>query len=217
MRTAAVSLLLVPLACDPSTDAPVISAESEGVVVTPVEGTCPEGTHDDPWADCVEDFAPGPEAVFGQDQLPGVVLGPPMPTDAGGSLDVLSLGCGGAITLAFDDPGLVDGPGDDLIVYENAFATGDTTFAEPGRVLVSDDGEVWRAFGCTLTGAGDWPPEGCAGVEPGGDGFDLADVGLQRARYVRVVDVSVAYFGTDMWCTGGSGGFDLDAVEALPR
>ena len=155
MRTAALSLFLL-IACDARSDAPVISAETEGVVVTPIEGVCPIGEADDPWADCIEDFAPGPEAVFGQDLLPDVVLGPPEPTDAGGSLDVLSLGCDGEITLAFDPPGLVDGPGDDLIVYENPFATGDTTFAEPGRVLVSDDGEVWRAFGCTLTGAGDW-------------------------------------------------------------
>ncbi len=220
------AILLTLAACDPGTDAPVISADTEGVVVTPIEGACPEGTKDDPWADCIEAFEPGPEAVFGHDMLPEIVLGAPMPPAAGGSLDVVSLGCGGQITLAFDAPGIVDGPGDDLVVYENPFATGDTSFAEPARVLVSDDGEVWRAFGCTLTGAEDWPPQGCAGITPvstgddgvsGGDAFDLADVGLARARFVRLVDVSIAYYGSDVWCTGPSGGFDLDAVEAIPR
>ena len=47
-------------------------------------------------------------------------------------------------------------------------------------------------------------------------GFDIADVGLDSARCVRLVDVSEACFGTNAWCTGAFGGFDLDAVEALP-
>lgn len=226
MRTTTLTLLAV-VACDAGPDPSAEpSTETEGVVRTPIASVCPRGTRDDPWADCVESFEPGPEAVFGQDRLPEIVLGPPVPTDAGGSLDVVSLGCGGQITLAFDPPGIIDGPGEDFVVYENPFATGDTSFAEPARVLVSEDGEVWLPFGCTLTGAADWPPQGCAGVDPvfegkdgfvGGDGFDLADVGLEHARYVRLVDVSIAYFGTDLWCTGGVGGFDLDAVEALPR
>lgn len=218
------TVLLLLTGCDADTES-FVGADTEGVVQTPVEGTCPEGTQDDPWADCVEAFDPGPDAEFGHDMLPAVALGPPVLNEAGGSLDVVSLGCEGVITLAFDPPGIVDGPGDDLVVYENPFATGDTTFAEPARVLVSDDGQDWRAFGCELTGAADWPPQGCAGVTPviaegdgftGGDAFDLADVALSHARYVRIVDVSVAYFGTDAWCTGGAGGFDLDAVEALP-
>jgi hypothetical protein len=220
------SAALLVVGCDDAPSDAVLSAETEGVLVTPIEGQCPEGDGDDPWADCIESFEPGPEAAFGQEFLPDVVLGPPMPPGAGGSLDVLSLGCDGQITLAFDPPGIVDGPGEDFIVYENPFATGDTTFAEPARVLVSDDGDVWRAFECVLTGAEDWPPSGCAGVMPvfpgddgfsGGDAFDLADVGLDQARYVRLVDVSIAYFGSDVWCTGGPGGFDLDAVEAFPR
>ena len=47
-------------------------------------------------------FEPGPGAGFGQDQLPGIVLGPPdgRGPDAGG-LDVLSLGQGGTIVLGF--------------------------------------------------------------------------------------------------------------------
>ncbi len=226
MISSRATFLLVALsACAPSDSEDVASVETAGVVDTPVEGVCPEGDRDDPWADCVEAFEPGTEAAFGHDGLPEIVLGPPVPSPGGGSMDVVSLGCGGSITLAFDPPGIVDGPGDDLIVFENPFATADTTFAEPARVLVSDDGEDWRAFACALTGAGDWPPQGCAGVTPvissedtfeGGDGFDLADVGLQHARYVRLVDVSSAFYGHENWCTQEAGGFDLDAVEAVP-
>ena len=67
---------------------------------------------------------------------------------------------------------------------------------------------------------------GCAGVNPvlanrtngvdptdpalaGGDAFDLADVGLARARYVRIRDSGVnPYEGT-------TGGFDLDALAVV--
>ncbi|MBV1860655.1 MAG: cell surface protein [Nannocystaceae bacterium] len=226
MTSSRITVLLLALAaCDPSEPLDIASVETQGVVDTPVQGVCPQGDQGDAWADCVEAFEPGTEAAFGHDALPEVVLGPPMPPASGGSMYVVSLGCGGSITLAFDPPGIVDAPGDDLIVYENPFATGDTTFAEPARVLVSEDGEDWRAFACELTGVGDWPPQGCAGITPvspagdgfeGGDGFDLADVGLAHARYVRLVDVSSAFYGDEVWCSGEPGGFDLDAVEAVP-
>ena len=144
-------------------------------------------------------------------------------------MDIVSLGCGGQITLFFDEPGIVDGPGPDLLVFENPFTMNDETFAEPARVLVSEDGQTWGGFPCELDATGTWPPTGCAGIEPvhadghpatdpaaaGGDAFDLADIGLSHARYVRLVDVSEAYFGDTMWCVGASGGFDLDAVAAV--
>src|SRR5690349_4220439 len=189
--------------------------------------------HGDAFADCVDAIASPPEASFGHDELPDIVLGPPIAgAGASGSLDVVSLGCGGTITLAFDPPGIVDGDGDDFIVFENAFPTGDETFAEPAQVLVSDDGVAWLAFGCSPRGDGSWPPWGCAGVTPtqardegeaidprhsGGDAFDLADVDLGRARFVRLVDRTREHYGEDKWCTGDGGGFDLDAVAAVPR
>ena len=53
---------------------------------------------------------------------PGIVFGPPgNATPTTGSLDVLSLGHGGSITLAFTDNEIVDGPGPDFIVFENPF------------------------------------------------------------------------------------------------
>ncbi|MEM6292685.1 MAG: cell surface protein [Myxococcota bacterium] len=209
-------------------------ADEPGIDASEVEGVCTPGDGDGPFADCIESFEPGPDAAFGHEGLPDIVLGPPVPDPGGGgSLDVASLGCGGVITLFFDPPGIVDGPGDDFVVFENPFATGDETFAEPARVLVSDDGRVWFAFDCQLDGQGTWPPAGCAGVNPvipidadalaadptqaGGDGFDLADVGLSEARYVRLVDVSEAHYGGPTWCTGSPAGFDLDAIAAVPR
>lgn len=203
-----------------------------GVDGAAVEHACDEssGWTGDAFADCVEDFLPADDASFGHDQIPEIVLGPPNGA-AGGGIDVASLGCGGRITLYFDGPGIVDGPGPDFIVFENPFALADATFSEPARVLVSDDGARWGLFACIVDGTATWPPEGCAGVTPvasgagddfstdpdraGGDAFDLAEVGLDRARWVRIVDMTEDYYGDRMWCTGPSGGFDLDAVAAV--
>ena len=100
----------------------------------------------------------------------------------------------------------------------------------PPVVRVSEDGVTWYAFPCAATPDDD--AEGCAGVTPteasdpalaidparaGGDAFDLAQLGLARARYVRLVDRTRAYYGHDTWCEGAAAGFDLDAVAVVPR
>ena len=206
-------------------------ADSHDTDVSPVEFQCQPGqAPSDSFIDCVESFTPE-GAVFGQDRLPEVVYGPPVAGPASmGSLDVLSLGCGGEITLYFDAPAIVDGPGPDFIVFENPIPVGDSTFAEPARVLVSADGLEWHAFPCEP--GDDDALTGCAGValvhaggddqidatDPalaGGDAFDLADLGLSTVRYVRLLDVSVAHFGARTWCGGGGGGFDLDAIAVV--
>jgi hypothetical protein len=171
----------------------------------------------------------GPCGGFGNASMPQVVLGPPEGYgELAGSLDVLSLGVGGSITLSFEANPIIDGPGADFIVFENAFfAGGDRTqpFVEPGEVRVSDDGVTWQTFACDATRA---PYTGCAGVTPvysasntdrsavdpkvaGGDVFDLASVGLMRARFVQIVDRGA---GT---CTPPltNVGFDLDAVASI--
>lgn len=174
-------------------------------------------------------FDPGEGAGYGSDRLPGVILGVP---DGGktseGSLDVLSLGLGGEliVRLACD---VEDGDGVDLVVYENAFLVGSTgnSFAEPAEVAVSDDGEAFHAFACDAPitpVAPDDGVDGCAGLAPvvandenglagifpdgGGDGFDLATVGLGRARFVRIRDRSSAG-------AAPNAGFDLDAIVAV--
>jgi hypothetical protein len=179
-----------------------------------------------PFADRVVTYAPGPNAGFGQDDFPGIVLGPPHGEGAStGSLDVLSLGRGGEIVLEFTDTGVVDGPGVDLLVFENAFASPIGPFVERGLVAVSEDGQTWHEFPCAFTdAAGGYP--GCAGLKPvyssptngvsatdpavaGGDGFDLATLGVPRARFVRVRDAGNNPHGAP------SSGFDLDAVAVV--
>ena len=209
---------------DPSTDDRPDAAPD---LVDPVEGVCDATDPDssDPFADCVEAFEPAAEVSFGHDALPSIVLGSPRGAGEGmGGIDVVSLGCGGSITLHFSAPWPTDRPGPDLAIFENAFLTGDSAFVEPAQVLVSDDGIDWYAFPCD-------PPDvldGCAGLRPvlpiepdddpaaaGGDVFDLEDVGLAEARWVRLVDRTAEHYGSETWCLGASGGFDLDAVAAL--
>jgi hypothetical protein len=172
-------------------------------------------------------FQPGEGAGFNQSALPDVVLGPPRGIESGaGSLDVLSLGSGGEIVLAFGDQAISDGEGPDFVVFENAFWPGGNAaqvYAELGEVAVSDDGESWHTFTCDSAGDGEARFAGCAGWSPtlvfdplellpldpaltGGDAFDLADVGLSRARFVRIVDLKT------LEPAGKTSGFDLDAI-----
>jgi hypothetical protein len=180
---------------------------------------------------------------FGASSLPGIVEGPPVGGGtAHGSTDVVSLGSGGSIVVSFAPNAIVDGPGDDFIVFENPFWVGGNAsdiYAEPGEVSVSDDGVHWTAFPCNPTpdtqsayGMGVAPPYGqCAGwhvvystpqdgVSPfdpttaGGDAFDLADIGVTRAQYVRIVDKT----NEDCPESGGgpdTNGFDLDAIAIV--
>jgi len=188
---------------------------------------------------------------------PGIVLGPPgSATPTTGSLAVMSVGHGGTITLEFTDNEIVDGPGPDLIVFENPFfctsvpasdADPYSVFAEPGIVEVSEDGVTFMRFpfdasalaqvtslctdkallgrliglfGITPNFTGNWTvpddplvfdPAAPGGVSGhGGDAFDLATVGLTRARYVRLIDPNLP-----IGIPGSSEGFDLDAVVAI--
>jgi hypothetical protein len=180
-----------------------------------------------PYAESVEAFQAGEAAGYNETKLPDIVLGPPQGKGlSAGSLDVVSLGAHGEIVLGFGDQVIVDGPGVDLIVFENSFwPGGDATqvFAELGEVSVSQDGETWHTFPCDTEGDGNARFPGCAGFTPtleydpvalvpldpeqtGGDAFDLADVSLEWARFVRIRDLAT------LEPAGTSGGFDLDAV-----
>jgi len=216
---------------------------AEGRAATTIEGvapgTAPALSPDDqvaarrgegPFVERVVSFTPGAGAGFGSESMPWVVLGGPRGEGAlRGSTDVVSLGAGGSIVLAFDALPIVDGEGADFTVFENAFRYGpgqSRTYAEFAQVFVSDDGATWLPFPCDrVSGAG------CAGrlpvyanveanalscLEPlvsGGDVFDLADVGLRTARFLRIEDrETFAPVDGD-----GKAGFDLDAVAAIHR
>jgi hypothetical protein len=139
-----------------------------------------------------------------------------------GSTDVVSIGDGGYVAVGFAGNFIVDGPGPDFLVFENPFDIGgDPTqpYAEVGTVAVSQDGTTWISFPCTATS---YPYGTCAGWHPvfanpdqnnidptdpavaGGDPFDLADLGLAWARYVRVTDRP-----------GDGNVFDLDAMAIV--
>lgn len=192
----------------------------------------------------VVQFSPTDCSGFGAASLPGIVEGPPIGGGSDhGSLDVLSLGSGGSIEVTFAPNAIVDGPGPDFIVFENPFWIGDQSsnvYAEPAEVSVSDDGKTWVAFPCNPTfdpgatdGTGTSPPYGaCAGwgvvystprngispfdpAKAGGNAYDLADIGVKHARFVKIVD------RTDEACPEAgankpdNNGFDLDAIAIV--
>jgi hypothetical protein len=168
----------------------------------------------------------GSGAGFGQSAFPVVVEGPPQGGGCcRGSLNVLTLGNGGSIVVELGQI-IVDGPGADFIVFENAFDIGgdpQNPNADPGTVEISSDGLDWVSFPCTSTV---FPFGQCAGWHPvfangagnvidpldptvaGGDPFDLADLpadaGVREARYLRITD------RIDI-----DGDFDLDAVGVV--
>lgn len=135
---------------------------------------------------------------------------------------MLTLGELGSITLEMTDLEIIDGPGPDLIVFENPFPA----WRETGRVEASLDGIDWYEWPCEAENITDDFP-GCAGVgtvhatpdfwvdptDPsaaGGDAFDLEDLGLPAARFIRITDSGHNAFGYG----GTTGGFDLDAIAA---
>jgi hypothetical protein len=210
--------------------------------------------------DQVTDFTPGSGAGFGQGFFPGNVLGPPNgsanpATPNFAEPDLLSLGDGGTITLRFAQNRIVDQPGPDLVVFENALqplSQPTQSFSETATVSVSDDGTSWVTFPFNFVPPADGVSilekanfAGLAGVNPvfsspsngispfdllvsGGDLFDLAQVGLASAQYVRIRDTGTT--GPTQTVDGdgdivddpgnsfsfqGSAGFDLDAVAAI--
>lgn len=182
----------------------------------------------------VVSFTPGDCGGYGIPKMPGVVLGPPVGGgDVKGGLDVVSLGVGGEIVLGFAPNAIVDGPGVDFLVFENAFyAGGDPArpAADLAEVSVSEDGVTWKAFPCTPGAA---PPFGtCAGWRPvyatpggdvspvdplraGGDPYDLAALGVARARFVRIRDRSALVCPSDPAKKPVNYGFDLDAIAIV--
>lgn len=182
----------------------------------------------DPWLDRVRAFEPGTSAGFGANSLPGTVLRAPegLGLDQG-STDVVSLGHNGRIVVSFDNNAVVDGEGDDLVIFENPFLSGPLLFAELAFVEVSADGKDWFAFpydaesGDGLAGRAPVLANSDNGLNPldpasGGDRFDLAAVGLDFVRFVRITDAGdqIDDPGNHSFA-GTKGGFDLDAAGAI--
>ncbi len=191
------------------------------------------GLRADRFVTSVVSFSPGDCAGFGVTSMPSVVEGPPEGGGSSqGSTDVVSLGRLGTIVLGFAPNAIVDGPGPDFVVFENAFwiaGNSNNVYAEPGEVSVSEDGVTWSTYPCTSLK----PPYGaCSGVHPvlsstgsgispidfpacGGEAYDLADLGLKHARFVRIHDIGWQVCPTDPSKKMTTNGFDLDAIAIV--
>ena len=245
-------LSVAPLACsseDPGSSAdagPFISLGDGGFLDAPepdgskivVDGgyAGPDGSvlRADRFVTKVVSFTPGDCAGFGLPAMPGVVVGPPVGAGSvAGSLDVVSLGHKGELVVSVEPNAIVDGPGVDFVVFENAFwAAGDPErpTAELAEVSVSDDGVTWKTFPCaqgpgpTYGSCAGWHPvysapgNGISPVDPtraGGDPFDLADVGVAIARFVRIRDIGTVTCPANPADKSTTVGFDLDAVAVV--
>lgn len=199
--------------------------DNNNTPTTPPTGST--GTPCQGFAQAVKEVHYGSGAGFGQGNFPDIVLGPPHGAGANsGSTNVLSLGNGGEIILDLGNCEAIDGTGADFIVFENAFNIGgnpNDPYAELGIVGASEDGITFVDFPCHTSS---YPYTGCAGWHPvysnpsnsispfdpataGGDAFDLHDIGLAKARYIRIVDAGLS------GGAGGTAGFDLDAVSVV--
>jgi hypothetical protein len=178
------------------------------------------------FASAMKSFTPGKNAGFGQSKLPDIVLGAPKGAGKSmGSFDVLSLGIGGEIILSFSQS-ISNGEGDDFWVFENVFYREDKAeaFRELAEISVSENGIDFVAFRCDPMMAIQGDLQACAGIEAsipcdfdfdlssgacGGDAFDLAHVGMEEARFVKIKDLGL---GMGLTAITPSAGFDLDGI-----
>ena len=140
-----------------------------------------------------------PSKALGAPQSAGAPFDAPVPTG-----EFFSLGFdegdndgtpneGGWIVVGFEDNVIVDGPGNDLRIWE---VTGGTSYpVEKVKIEVSQDGSNWFPVASSL----DRDAEA-----------DLSDSGLPWAKYVRITDVSNRAEFEDT-----ADGYDLDAFSAL--
>lgn len=197
------------------------------------------------WAVAVESFTRGPEDIEVPD---GTLASYGEPSEAlnvaeGTSVDVVSLGDGGSITLTFNYS-IRNDDGADFAVFENSFSD---NYLELAHVEVSSDGVRF----VRIPSISNTPTEEQVGtyesIDPSmiynlagkyrqgyGTPFDLEDIAdssgidLMDVKYVRIVDVVGTInpeFGTtdsegnlinDPYKTDfESGGFDLDAVGVM--
>ncbi len=159
-----------------------------------------------------------------------ILGGPQCGGFSSGSTDVLTLGVGGDVTLAFDVT-LTDGPGADFTVFENGFVFSGTVFAEVAFVEVSTDGVTFARFPSRYYGApgplGNFALlpfttyEGLAGGLPGlanvttntidpfnpvvsgGEAFDLAELAADPGVVSGAVDLSTIHFVRIVDVVGG--------------
>jgi len=179
----------------------------------------------DPWGDEIVFFNEGTNwNKLGQNFFPENVLGKPGQSFCPQSDDplfnpeeFLSLGDGGEIVIKFTNNRIINNAGVDFTIFGNAsYSHTDSSIeTRTGIVSVSQDGTTWYDFDynaasltgfCGLTPTADWTSP----LNPyisGGDSFDLSDVGLSWASFVKIKDCGQI--------TQDDGTFALDAVVAV--
>ena len=183
------------------------------------------------WATGWENYVIGADVIEGW-QTPEKALGKAVGT----SYDIVCLGRAGEITLTFDSA-IKNGTGYDFAVFENSFSD---TFLELGYVEVSSDGTNFFRFdndsltADPVTAFGNVDPTNITGLaskyrQGYGTPFDLAELAgttgldINNIGYVKIVDIvgDGTYSDTsgdliyDPYPTGGSAGFDLDAIGVM--
>ncbi len=161
----------------PSLELPLVAPVA--TLISPADTPTPGS----PSADRVIAYNPG-LAQKDEYASPEAALGAPDLVEQPCCSGMLQLGAGGSILLGFADNVIYDGPGPDFQVFGES-ARDDFIIVE-----VSADGQAWSAY-----------PKANESPQP----FDLADVGLHQAVFVRITDVQ----------PGTPTGAELDAVEAI--
>ena len=181
--------------------------------------------------DTVAAFVPGSGQHTGQGAtfFPRNVFTGPAPTARGDvpstdPREICSLGLGGSITVGLRTRVIVDREGTDLTIFENAFFyNGGRVFAEPARIELSKDGFSWIKIpfdSLTLSGlAGLSPtldPEASNPTTCGGTALDLAAIGIDSVRWIRLTDVTryILNNPASQFYDPTLSGFDLDVVVA---
>jgi hypothetical protein len=138
---------------------------------------------------------------------------------------VLSLGLDGSIVIGFKNYKIVDGDGDDFIIFENAFRNpvNSKIFVEPAKVAVSNDGINFIEFpfdslsliGCAGITPTYWNPQKI--LDAGGDKFDLSKLGLSSITHIKITDISnmILQNPNHPFYDQIISGFDLDAVIGI--
>jgi len=179
----------------------------------------------------VMSFTPGEGQNLGQGDefFPNNILGRPSERASSevaeaSEEEVLSLGFGGEIIVANTDNVIIDGDGDDFTIFENAFINpiNQRIFAEPGVISVSKDGIEYTEFpyvfaslkGCSGTIPTYGGQDYCNPTASGGNSFDLADIGIDSIRYIKITDITIDVFNSPnhIYYDASLSGFDLDAV-----
>lgn len=184
--------------------------------------------------DTVYSFTPGTLQYTGQSEeyYPMNIYGPPSIiatkyVQETTPEQILSLGLDGEIIVGLKNNLIINKPGPDFIIFENAFINqfNNKVYAEPAIVSVSKDGITFFDFPYNIDLL-----TGLAGVTPsigkedpfnypacGGDTFDLSDLNIDSIRYIKIKDITAQILNNPKHPNYDPtlSGFDLDAVAII--